>query len=357
MKKIEKLIYCLYFIAPVLCLAQPSNVLIGASPNNEDGDPPRTAYIKLNGAMSFATPQIYYVSPWGNDLNNGSENFPFAKPEIAANHATNAGDTVAILPGINTNCQNFIQLSVGTAWAGSPGSLIVISNSLPGITSHAWFRPASSCTINYLRVWFLDTQGDSDTPIGFGQSDNGIACTNCVFNEPWVYSMGTGFHFEGISLSAGYSITWNNPTVIANDCCFQFQGIKNALMVIHNPTFTVTNFSTAGLFIAKPLRVVGNQSDQSSKLIVDGGVFNYSDVMGGPTNVAAYALWNNTTAQSNIVFNGVTLNPGVMTNANSADVFGSNTNVVFWKGVVRMDGKTFTETNALGAGKSSIISL
>jgi hypothetical protein len=71
-KKIEKSLVLIHVIAaPVMGLAQalPNSIVIGASPNNEDGDPARTAYIKImtneqfllgnagGGPTNGATPQ------------------------------------------------------------------------------------------------------------------------------------------------------------------------------------------------------------------------------------------------------------------------------------------------------------
>lgn len=51
--KISKLIICLYFIPQAMCLAQLTPIIVGGSPNNEDGDAPRTAWAKQNANNSF----------------------------------------------------------------------------------------------------------------------------------------------------------------------------------------------------------------------------------------------------------------------------------------------------------------
>lgn len=49
MKRLEKLLILIHVIAPMACfgITLPQSIVIGNSPNNEDGDPPRTAYQKI----------------------------------------------------------------------------------------------------------------------------------------------------------------------------------------------------------------------------------------------------------------------------------------------------------------------
>jgi hypothetical protein len=311
----------------------------------------------------------YYVAYWGNDANNGTNPLtPFATPLAAVNAATVPGDVIHIMAGINSNgiaAGIPMQLSPGVGWDQDPASLIVISNTVSDDISHAWFRPNSNCHIRNLRMLFLDSLGDNDVPIGIGGQDLGIAVTNCIFDNLYLKSGGIGIHFEGIGLTAGYDITFNNPYVYANDCCYEQKNIQHAFIKVNSPTFIVTNWSTASIVNGKPLRVVENAGGTGSYCVFNGGTFTYSDTINctnfGGFNLAfcdAIYSTNTTLQQSNMMFNGVTLNPQVMTNANSADVSGVTNNMVFFKGVVRVDGKALVQTNPVFAYKgSSIINL
>src|SRR5579862_2278153 len=51
---IQKFLILIHVIAPTLCFGQGlTNIVIGNSPNNEDGDTPRAAYQKINANENF----------------------------------------------------------------------------------------------------------------------------------------------------------------------------------------------------------------------------------------------------------------------------------------------------------------
>lgn len=356
---IQKLLLCVYFIAPA-AFGQFSNIIIGGSPNNEDGDPPRTAYIKINSSISAVAKNggmTFYVRPWGNDTNNGLTEFtPFASPLFAATAAT-AGDVVDAGYELNSNGVNqaVIQLNPGVTWNG--GNL-VLSNSSPGDASHASFRLNANCTVNNLTIRFLDSQADSDCPFGLGTADGALNCSNCIVNNLRLWSDGTGIHFEGLATGTGSSIVFNNPWVLANDNCLEFKRCPQFSLTVNNPTFILTNYYNASTTVAKPLRVIESESGTGSIMRINGGDVWYSDTLNstnfaGPNYCNVFWSAAGLAGQSNCIVTGMVLHPISVTNVNTFDFFGVTTNTYFVNGVSRSDGKALTETNT--GPKSCII--
>lgn len=223
--KIQKLILCCYLIAPALCRAQPIiPIVTGSSPNNEDGDAPRTAYTKINGneqalRLSFTNlPTASRIFSLGSGLTIAMQQNAYVQAAVSNAlfstnfifcDVTNGNDSTALVGSTTLKAQN-IQTAIRTIQAICPtnGAVFVA----PGVYSMDAISPEGVTISNNNTVELIESPGVTYTQ---------TAATNDMF-----FVGNTASLFEW-----GNGTFWTDPNATNQSAITSLIGCANALAV------------------------------------------------------------------------------------------------------------------------------
>lgn len=301
------------------------------------------------GVVTSSSAQTYYVAPNGSDSNTGkATNAPLATVYQASRLATNYGDLIVQMPGINTNelaNPRYIRLTNGVSFKGELGSTLYLTNFAGSIPGGVNFRPGPNSVIEGLNIFYLDGAFSTAGPFGFygkspAASNDDVDITNCIVNNLRIISPTQGIHIEGNANAHSIGIVFNAPYVMAGGNCFQQKTMTtgNVNISVNNPTFVATNWPGRSQN-TKPIRAWALGA--SGRLTASGGSSTYGDT--SVTNIAAYGIYFEG-AVDGIVFQNHTFDGSQATNnAQSAEMNGQP----ILSGVVKSDGSELRMWNGV----------
>lgn len=326
----------------------------------------------------FSKPNTFYVSPAGNDANDGlSRSTPkLSATDLASSSEVHSGDTIWLIGGTNYSLtggqtgRGEITSPPGVNWGRDADSSLLLSNhDTPPDIGTCYFRLADNAYYD-LKIRFVDKTCRNVVPIGlysFGQSD----VTNCTVKLDLNSDSG-GPHVEGGHHNI--RITFTNCIIFANDNCFELLNPQNSIFTVWNSTFTQTNFLNNPVYNGKPYRVFdfrllddGFNFPDGLHAIINNSQFLYSDTrftnqqmsvdtFGDDfvtTNIPSCLVFVEHTEPFTctnlfITFSNCTVTTSYVTNYGTFNFISALTNQVYAPSLTRTDGKMINETNTLG---------
>jgi hypothetical protein len=283
----------------------------------------------------------YYISPNGNDSNNGSQSTPWRTIQKAAN-TVNPGDTVVLMDGTYT------QGSVGFNRSGTSDKPIVFmaQNKWQAVVaSTSGCQPGFSINASYITVKDLTFSVAGNTCTTYTSSNVHIRAWNTVDPTPSNPTSGSaGFHADGLKLTSGlarsealksnqdYSIIENTESDNALEIFNNKNSIVRNNLISGQDRYGVSILAKGGVRSAQIYNnVVRNHSSHGYGIYL-GGYSCDTCFFDPTTKIEAY----NSVAYNNVVVNDSGhLNALVFAGAKDSAFFN---NVVVGGGVVTMQG-------------------
>ncbi len=311
--------------------------------------------------------QRYYVSPFGSDVNSGTnEGQAWATASNAVAKVITPCEVV-FLPGNNTNdwaapSQIRWPASCNVRFtAGAVEHLVQYTNSNQGVI---WRHGSNTRNYNENLYFHFGNGGVGMFTGFFGSASTGdlVDHTNIINYSFRGISEGQGIHYEKNAGNNMIDEQWIDPIVTAADCAFQMKNTgalnTNENVRVTGGLFDLTNF-TANVYVAqKDYRCVDLDMNPGDQLTMIGTTFRWTDNF--QSNFPAIGIFNEANPTNAIVYMDVVLQPHDLTNVLSADTdFSNQTNSIAKYGVFKLhkNGQLFNNNGLGGQGVGTLVPL